>query len=101
MSAGRVLHQQQLVKTHAGVTVAQLADLRGAQAHALAHAVDHHEIVAQAMHLAEVQNHESGYLVLEVTRARGVGAVNTRGRIINHLVMFRQARCLPFETVMI
>ena len=87
---GGFFHQQQLVKTHAGVAVAQLANLRGAQAHALAHAVDHHEIVAQAMHLAEVQNHESGYLVLEVTRARGVGAVNTRGRIINYLVMFRQ-----------
>jgi hypothetical protein len=51
------LYHQQLVKPHAEMTVGELADLLWSQPQALADQINHHEIVAEAVHLGELQTH--------------------------------------------
>jgi hypothetical protein len=51
------LDQQHLVGAHAEVAIRERAPLRLGQRHALAHAVEHDEVVARALHLGEPQPH--------------------------------------------
>src|SRR5690625_2176168 len=52
------LNDQQLIKTHTEAAVGQLANLLYEWPSTLVDQVDHHEIVAKAMHLGEVQQHQ-------------------------------------------
>ena len=54
----RRLYQQQLIEADPEMAVGQLADLLVPQVGALGDQIDHHEVVAQAVHLGEVQQHQ-------------------------------------------
>ncbi len=48
------LDQQQLIETDTEVAVGQAPDLLRRKVHILSHAIDDHKVVAQTMHLSEV-----------------------------------------------
>jgi hypothetical protein len=56
-----LLHHQQLVAADAEMAVGDAPYLLGREAHGLAHAVEHDEVVALALHLGEAQRIPGGH----------------------------------------
>jgi len=56
---GRAFHQQDLVATDAEMAIGDELELGRAQIHALRNRVEHHEIVAEAVHFGELKLHNN------------------------------------------